>query len=107
MISSKRSVFLLGLGLVAVLAGFNLFYGYHPSDDGFVLGFAWRVWNGEIPHRDFITIRPPLTPLIHQVWMLFPQQFQFPAARAGFYLWMGAIWWIGALRLLPLVLRDR
>ena len=38
--------------------------GYNPSDDGFILAGAKRILFGEIPHRDFITIRPFLPYLL-------------------------------------------
>lgn len=104
---SKWAIIWVGLALFAALAAFNSFYGYSPTDDGFVLGFAWRVWNGEIPHRDFITIRPPLPVLLHQVWFFLPENLQFIASRIGFYFWMGLLWMVAAVRLLPLFFRER
>jgi hypothetical protein len=32
--------------------------GFNPSDDGVILAQSYRLINGEIPHRDFISIRP-------------------------------------------------
>ena len=32
--------------------------GFNPTDDGFVLSAARRILDGEIPHKDFVSIRP-------------------------------------------------
>ncbi|MGQ9887849.1 MAG: hypothetical protein ACUVSX_05095 [Aggregatilineales bacterium] len=40
-------------------------YGFNPTDDGFTLAYSRRILDGQIPHRDFIIIRPFLSPLIH------------------------------------------
>src|SRR5919199_1494999 len=39
--------------------------GFAPVDDGFTLAYSRRILEGQIPHRDFIIIRPFLSPLIH------------------------------------------
>ena len=40
-------------------------YGFNPTDDGFILGQAWRVLQGEIPHTDFTSPRPVGSALLH------------------------------------------
>ncbi|MEN4017737.1 MAG: hypothetical protein PQ968_04725 [Methanobacterium sp.] len=32
--------------------------GFNPTDDGFILAGAKRILEGQIPHLDFISIRP-------------------------------------------------
>lgn len=39
--------------------------GFNPSDDGVILAQSWRILNGQIPHIDFISIRPALSGYIH------------------------------------------
>lgn len=39
--------------------------GFSPCDDGFILGPAPRVLRGEVPHRDFISIRPAGSNYLH------------------------------------------
>ncbi|MBN1257976.1 MAG: hypothetical protein JXA52_09760 [Planctomycetes bacterium] len=39
--------------------------GFNPSDDGVVLAQAFRILHGEIPHRDFIAIRPACSGFLH------------------------------------------
>ncbi|MDP5172683.1 MAG: hypothetical protein NWR72_20740 [Bacteroidia bacterium] len=41
------------------------------TDQGFVQGLAWRVWQGEHIYQDFDYVRPPLTPWLHSIWFLF------------------------------------
>lgn len=74
------------------------FWAYHPSDDGVVLAMAWRVFNGEVPYRDFLSMRTPLSPYLHTVWFVLPESWQFLAARLGFYVQISLsvllpLWW--------------
>ncbi len=39
--------------------------GYNPTDDGFVLAQSRRILDGQIPHRDFISVRPVASALLH------------------------------------------
>jgi hypothetical protein len=45
--------------------------GFTPTDEGFTLAHSRRILDGQIPHRDFIIIRPFVSPLIHvpEVWL--------------------------------------
>lgn len=57
-------------------------YGWSDTDDGFILGYAWRVLSGEIPYRDFVAVRPPLSFYLHSVWFnLFPLDWVYIGAR--------------------------
>jgi hypothetical protein len=76
----------LGLGL-AFFAAFG-FHSYHPTDQGFILGLGWRIQGGQVPYRDFLSLRPPLTPYLHSLWFLLPEGWTFPGARLGYYLQM-------------------
>jgi hypothetical protein len=51
------------LPLIAHLAFSSL--GFNPMDDGFILASSRRLLDGEIPHRDFISIRPVGSPILH------------------------------------------
>lgn len=46
--------------------------GYNPSDDGVILAQSYRILNGEIPHRDFIAIRPVLSGILHSIHFFSP-----------------------------------
>ena len=65
--------------------GFN---SYHPTDHGFTLGAAWRVFQGEVPFRDFVWLRPPGTPYLHALSMWLPETWTLPATRLFYYLQM-------------------
>lgn len=59
-------------------------YGWSDTDDGFVLGSAWRVFQGQLPYRDFIDIRPPTSAYLHSLWFRAADpRYVFAAARLG------------------------
>lgn len=66
-------------------------YGLDFIDSGFILGYAWRIYNGAIPYQDFLYVRPPLTPLLHS-WslILLPDEVQLIAERSAFYFTVSA-----------------
>lgn len=76
------------LSAAAILAALNFQNGHSPTDDGWMLGLAWRVVQWEIPYRDFIYIRPPLSPLLATAWFVLPYHWIFRAARCGFFFLM-------------------
>lgn len=45
--------------------------GFNPTDDGFILAYARRILEGQVPHRDFISIRPAGSAFLHApvVWL--------------------------------------
>ncbi|MBI9068586.1 MAG: hypothetical protein JEZ09_14920 [Salinivirgaceae bacterium] len=53
--------------------------GLNPTDDGVILAQSWRILQGEIPHLDFISIRPVFSGLLHTVNFLFPFPLQITA----------------------------
>ena len=75
---------------------------YHPTDDGFILAYSWRIANGEIPYRDFLFERTPLTPILFTALMALPDGWQIQAGRLVFYLEIAAS---GALPFLWAALR--
>ncbi|WP_245757252.1 hypothetical protein [Amycolatopsis xylanica] len=58
-----HALWVIGLSL-AVTAGTGRF-GFFPADQGFILGQARRILNGEIPHSDIISARPLGSAVIH------------------------------------------
>jgi hypothetical protein len=66
-----------------------IFWGIDDADGGYTMALSWRIINGEIPYKDFIMVRPPLSPLFHALFMFsIPSQFQIIADRIIFYLLM-------------------
>ncbi|MEV7555085.1 hypothetical protein AB0N89_36180 [Amycolatopsis sp. NPDC089917] len=47
-------------------------FGFHPSDQGFILAQAWRVLHGEVPHSDIISARPLGSAYLHVVDFVVP-----------------------------------
>jgi hypothetical protein len=47
-------------------------YGFNPTDDGFVLGQAWRIAHGEVPHREFTSPRPLASAFMHLPEVMMP-----------------------------------
>jgi len=72
-------------------------YAISDVDEGFTLAYAWRIFSGEIPYRDFIYIRPPLTIYLHSLTLhLLPDTLQVVGSRVGFYLFVASYSYLGA-----------
>ena len=54
-----------------IYGGFWVRYGFDTDDGGFILALSKRIIDGELPYKDFIYIRPPLTIYIHALSFLF------------------------------------
>src|ERR671917_727061 len=59
--------------------------GFAPVDDGFTLAYGRRILEGQVPHLDFIIIRPFLSPLIHTPFVLFGGDYTYWISR--FFVW--------------------
>src|SRR5919107_3687810 len=59
--------------------------GFAPVDDGFTLAYSRRILEGQVPHRDFIIIRPFVSPLLHTPFVLFGGEYTFWVSR--FFVW--------------------
>src|ERR687894_853572 len=59
--------------------------GFAPVDDGFTLAYSRRILEGQVPHRDFIIIRPFVSPLIHSPFVLFGGDYTYWISR--FFVW--------------------
>lgn len=60
-------------------------YGFNPTDDGFILAYSRRILNGEIPHIDFISIRPVGSAILHSIIVLIGGDFTLYISR--FFVW--------------------
>lgn len=56
-------------------------YGFSATDDGFVLAYSRRILAGELPHIDFITIRPAGSAIFHSPFVLFGGDFTIYLSR--------------------------
>lgn len=73
--------------ILAPLAAHLLFssLGFNPTDDGFTLAYSRRILEGQVPHRDFIIIRPFLSPLFHVPFVLWGGDHTYLLSR--FFVW--------------------
>ncbi len=57
-------------------------YGWSDTDDGFILGYSWRLIIGELPYKDFVYVRPPLSPMLHAIWFyILPEAYVYAFSR--------------------------
>ncbi len=68
--------------------------GFCPTDDGWILAFSRRLLDGQVPHRDFIAMRPIGTPVFHLPFLLFGGNYTLWTSR--FFIWFqfACIAWI-------------
>ncbi|MGW4484151.1 hypothetical protein ACWEOE_09955 [Amycolatopsis sp. NPDC004368] len=55
-------------------------FGFHPTDQGFILAQAWRVLQGEVPHADIISARPLGSAILHVVDFALPGPLFFASS---------------------------
>jgi len=62
-------------------------YGWNDTDEGFILASSWRIFNGQVPYKDFILIYPPLSYLAHSLtFYIIPDNYQIIFERLLFYV---------------------
>ncbi|MFN8587569.1 MAG: hypothetical protein U0704_07165 [Candidatus Eisenbacteria bacterium] len=86
-----RLAFALALAAAAQLAFGAL--GFNPTDDGFVLAQARRLLDGELPHRDFVSVRPVGSALLHAGEVAWGGAYAFLWSRAAFWLELALSAW--------------
>lgn len=71
------------------------FHGFADNDHGFITALSWRIVNGELPYRDFIYIRPPLSPLLHAIPILIlPDQIEYAVIRTTPFWMLAIVAWL-------------
>lgn len=78
------AAFLIGVPLAAHLLYSRL--GFNPTDDGFVLAYARRMLDGQIPHRDFIAIHLAGSGLVHMPFVAFGGRHAYLISRL--FVWV-------------------
>jgi hypothetical protein len=86
-------LWILGTAMTAHLLYSAL--GFSPTDDGFTLAYSRRLLNGQVPHRDFIMIRPALSPILHAPEILLGGPYTYWLSRFVFFLQCACIAWFG------------
>ncbi len=68
--------------------------GFNPTDDGFILAGSRRILDGQIPHRDFISIRPAGSHFLHMPFLLFGGDYVFWISRYFVWIQFACMAWI-------------
>ncbi len=86
---------LLFLALVPLTAHLALSWmGFNPTDDGFVLAHGRRILDGQVPHLDFISIRPVGSPLLHLPELLLAGDLVLYASRFVWWCELAVVAWV-------------
>jgi hypothetical protein len=67
--------------------------GFNPTDDGFILASSRRLLEGQVPHRDFISIRPAGSALLHLPLLCLGGEHAFWVSRGFVWLEFACIGW--------------
>ena len=81
-------------------AGFS-WIGFSPTDEGWLQAVARRMLEGEMPHRDFISVRPVLSAMLQMPVVGLGGEHTFWWARLWGWLEAGAIAWLWSGLLTP------
>jgi hypothetical protein len=81
---NRDSIFLIGAVILFVAGLYGILgvpskEGLNPSDDGVILAQSYRLLNGEIPHRDFVSIRPVGSAVMHAINFYSPLPLELSA----------------------------
>lgn len=94
----SKKIFLQGLFfIVSFSVIFHLlfsFFGFNPTDDGFILALSRRIFEGQIPHKDFISIRPVLSPVLHIPEIIIGGDYTFWISRFVVWIQFALISWL-------------
>ncbi|GIX43607.1 MAG: hypothetical protein D6691_00335 [Candidatus Hydrogenedentota bacterium] len=83
--------FLVGIPLICHVL-FSRF-GFNPTDEGFTLAQARRVWEGQVPHRDFLSIRPVLPAYLWAPIVALGSEYTFLLSRALAWVQWAVVAW--------------
>ncbi len=61
-------------------------YGFEGTDTGYIFGTSWNIYNGELPHRDFIYTRPTVPAYFHTIFLFVSETYGYLLDRAFFYV---------------------
>jgi len=71
--------------------------GLETADGGYVLSYSWKIVHGEIPYRDFVYTKPPLTLYLHSIPLAIGGDYSLylgrllAIAQMALYSWLGVI----------------
>ncbi|MEZ4859132.1 MAG: hypothetical protein R2781_10010 [Flavobacteriaceae bacterium] len=61
-------------------------YGFEDTDTGYIFGTSWNIYNGILPHRDFIYTRPAIPAFVHTLFLYVSETYGYLLDRAFFYV---------------------
>jgi hypothetical protein len=68
--------------------------GFTPTDEGFTLASSRRLLDGQVPHRDFIIIRPFFSPLVHVPFVAFGGEHTLWLSRLFVWFQLACVAWL-------------
>lgn len=68
--------------------------GFSPTDDGWLQAVARRLLDGEVPHRDFISVRPVLSAMLQMPLTALGGDHVIWLSRLWGWLFIGGICWL-------------
>jgi len=68
--------------------------GFTPTDEGFTLAYSRRILDGQVPHRDFIIVRPFFSPLLHVPVVFFGGDYTFWLSRMFVWFQLAGMSWM-------------
>jgi hypothetical protein len=81
--------------LVPLLSHFLFSWmGFTPTDEGFTLAHSRRILDGQVPHRDFIIIRPFVSCLLHVPFVALGGDYTFWLSRLFVWFQLATISWL-------------
>lgn len=78
---------------LACHVGFS-WIGFNPTDDGWLQAVARRIAGGEVPHRDFIFVRPALCAVLQLPLVWLGGDYTIWLSRLWGWMTLGATCWI-------------
>jgi hypothetical protein len=67
--------------------------GFNPTDDGVLLASSRRILEGQVPYRDFISLYPILTPIMHSPFVLWAGDYTYWFSRYFVWFQLACIAW--------------
>jgi len=95
--SKKNELLVLASFLILVPLLSHLLFswmGFTPTDEGFTLAYSRRILDGQVPHRDFIIVRPFFSPLLHLSAVFFGGDYTFWLSRMFVWFQLASMSWM-------------
>lgn len=95
--SKKNELLVLASFLILVPLLSHLLFswmGFTPTDEGFTLAYSRRILDGQVPHRDFIIVRPFFSPLLHVSAVFFGGDYTFWLSRMFVWFQLASVSWM-------------